>query len=298
MPNRSAGHRVPESTLMKVLADRLFNSGRMFAQSALEAYGENQAHIFVLHAALAVELLAKFNLAAINPVLLADRDVSPEVMVWLASEEQHSGPVPAALRSVGPDRALDIAQGLDEEIRPYRTLLKELSTARNGVAHLGETDIRNLAGRIGEILDALHVLAGASTEVLFGDLQDVVAAYLREYNEAEEQELATLVAHAKAVFDRRYRRGEMVPVEALRESAIHEYGESPLIGPELHLVDCPACGVLGQLSGEIWFGGLPGSVYESFEPKRFSCRTCDLTLTSPSLIRRAGLMQTLEAQDD
>ncbi len=110
--------------------ESLFRGARKFARSALEAHGAEEEEVFLLHAGVSVERLAKAALAKKSPFLLMEMKGKDDTLYHLTGVRQA-----AKLRTVGAGQA--ISRLRDMAVLPQRDPdLDELIELRNGVAHL------------------------------------------------------------------------------------------------------------------------------------------------------------------
>jgi hypothetical protein len=288
---------------MRTLAGRLYESATRFLHAALRAE-DVHGHLPLLHAATAIEHLAKARLAEINPLLLADAKQSPSVLLWLADETKHALPMPRGLRTIGLDRAIEIV-GRRAALDPYRKTLDELREHRNGVAHFGEADAGAADRLLPEVLAVVRALTDglvADPDSIFGEYRDLAAAQLAAYDEQEAREYAVRVEQAKVRFQARHptMTGE------IRGALSRELRHRGLARRETfdeQVAPCPVCGLPAHLDGELLVSidvdadwNPDGTMYHAFpvveyRPFSLRCSTCGLILDSPGLIDRSGALE-------
>ena len=130
----------------------LLPGARKFARSALDAHATGDDEVFLLHAGVSIERLAKATLAHRNPFLLLEMRGSEDALFQFAGIEEGK-----KVRTIGAGQAIARLRRVDI-LPPKDTELDELIELRNGVAHL--------AGDHDSAFDALTVFARTSNQLL------------------------------------------------------------------------------------------------------------------------------------
>jgi hypothetical protein len=293
---------------MKVLAERLFKSARLFLQSALAAYDSQEAHVFLLHGGTALEHMLKARLAELNPALLAKKDSVPS-LAWFADETKHTGPTSIEMRTITMEEALALASAIGAQISIYKDSLTILQRHRNGVAHLGLADEKVAY----EVLPAfLAVMIQLTTELsedpseLFGPYHSFALSQLEEYRAEQERVYEGRIAQALMRFKDEHGELDSTTKAKLAELVELKWHRTDILE---QLMDCPACTLPGYAEGDLeitdWEadfdkegnaeGGYP---VLSYQPRFFRCPTCCLVLDTPELIRLGDLLSRWDLPEE
>jgi len=160
------------------LGIRLARSSSEFAGSALGAMSDGKHSVFLLHAATALEHLAKAVLAARHPSLIAVASKDNfESLLLLVGEAQGAKPG-SRIRTIGAGEALNRAARFAPECAGLKGDLQLLIWVRDGIAHLADAS----AATVDEVLVPYLKASEELREVLgvdrsgywgaFGDLVD------------------------------------------------------------------------------------------------------------------------------
>ncbi|MEU5030159.1 hypothetical protein [Streptomyces milbemycinicus] len=228
----------------------LYAGGRKFAHSAMEANAESDVEVFLLHAGVSIERLAKAALVQKSPFLLLEMKGKEDSLFHLAGVKETT-----KLRTIGAMGALSRLRTMNI-LPPKDTDLDELIELRNGVAHL--------TPEAGDTLDALATFA-RTTNTLLSHLQieqfkywekwhGTVAIALSEHLERVEREVAARIESARFRLSKRL---EGLPQEAVDMVFANAQvrGEGEGFGVNLMCgdftirlpLDCPACRCEGTL---------------------------------------------------
>ncbi|WP_405632406.1 hypothetical protein [Streptomyces sp. NBC_01174] len=126
-----------------VTFDRLYEGAKRFARLAMEAHADEDQEVFLLHAGVSVERLAKAALVLVHPILLTEVDGKDDMLLHLAGAVAKA---PARLRTIGASTAIGRLRKMD--VLPQKPSseaddLDGLIELRNGVAHLGTGDVED-----------------------------------------------------------------------------------------------------------------------------------------------------------
>ncbi|MFE1273396.1 hypothetical protein [Streptomyces sp. NPDC058758] len=229
----------------------LFAGARKFANSAMEANAESDLEVFLLHAGVSIERLAKATLVDQNPVLLLEMKGKEESLFHLAGVKETT-----RLRTIGAAVALSRLRSMG--VLPSKDeVLDELIELRNGVAHLSggaEETFEGLAAFVRTTNTLLTHLQKDAGEY-WGRWQGAVDIALSEHMEKVEREIAGRIESARYRLNKRL---EGLPPEAIAvayANARHNedgvpYGFSIMCGDfEIRVPrECPACRCEGTLT--------------------------------------------------
>jgi len=292
------------------LSARLARSSGEFARSALGAMAEGRHSVFLLHAATALEHLAKAVLAARHPSLIATASSNNfESLLHLVGEGQHAKPK-SRIRTIGAQEAIERAARFAPECIALLEDLRLLIWVRDGVVHLADAS----AATVEEVLvpylrasEELRDALGLDRSAYWGDFIDVVDSALREHVKEARLRVESALAVARAEFARRY--GDLDEKTKAAMVAAIEASYFPLDKYEEQLLDCPACGTPALVSGildldydEDWDHreGILVGVHlagVTFIPRRLGCRACGLELDGREELEATGIEQPWELKD-
>jgi hypothetical protein len=265
----------------------LISGARRFAHSAMDAHANDDEEVFLLHAGVSIERLAKAVLAKKSPFLLLEMKGNDDALFQIAGLEQAK-----KIRTIGAAQAITRLKRLGVLPQAKDSDLDDLIELRNGVAHL-------LAAHDGSF-DALTVFVKTTKTLLtawgnygekrfWGPHYDVVSLTLSEALEKSSRHFGRLVEQA------RYRLAERtkdLPLVA-REAYVKDRSwRRAAIGSDIRSVwlqrECPACRSFGALiTGPpvLITVGKPGEA----DPFRFLCGVCGLFLKTPEELAAAGM---------
>lgn len=284
------------------LSARLARSSGEFAVSALAAMSDGKHSVFLLHAATALEHLAKAVLAARSPSLIAVAGKDNfESLLLLLGETKVATPG-AKIRTIGAREALDRAGRFAPECASLVEDLRLLIWVRDGVVHLADASSASVEEVLVPYLKAseeLRELLGIDRDVYWDRFLDLVDQALKEHVEQVHLRVEAALAVARSEFERRF--GDLgddakkIVLTAIEESY------SPKEKYEEQLIECPACGtpavVFGSLREELdedWDhreGVLLGVHLASvlFTPTSLRCHACHLELSGRDEMDAAGI---------
>ncbi|MCM1941763.1 hypothetical protein NC239_26550 [Streptomyces sp. G3] len=276
--------------------ESLFRGAQRFAWSALEAHGEEEEEVFLLHAGVSVERLAKATLAKTSPFLLMEMKGKDDTLYHLTGVRQA-----AKLRTVGAGQALGRLR--DMGVLPQRDPdLDELIELRNGVAHL--------MASVNETFDGLTVFCRVTNQLLdhlqddqgryWGSWSTLVGITLSDAHERVERDVARRIEHARRLFKKRF--------QDLPQAALESYlATRPQLRPGLQITKkgppkvfvpwpCPACNntaVIAAGAPVLIKSGEPG---ESV-PEMLLCFVCHFSLQDQEM-EAAGIPHRLPLVDE
>lgn len=313
--NKKARREGTPDSFARSLADSLLASSQKFSVSALEGRLEGKNEFFLLHAAVALEQLAKATLAAKHPSLIAADDF--DTLLHTAGQSMHAHRPPQLMKSISMDKALDRCSRLVPGVHPSNPKLQRLRDVRNGVAHLGESpeEADELLVPYLEVTRMLLANVDVSLREYFGEQYSTVEEVLRKAGEKTEDDVRTRVAAAKEQFEKRF-EGIADP-EWMRNVRSMTVATTVTMHDldrlERQLYPCPACQtpalVEGMLEPDYEFDeevedgvfSVHGSLVSlDFYPHELMCNACGLELVTSAEVEAAGVPDswTLEEFDE
>lgn len=266
-----------------------------FAHSAMDAHANDDEEVFLLHAGVSIERLAKAVLAVKSPFLLLEMKGSDDALFQIAGLEQAK-----KIRTIGAAQAITRLKRLGVLPQAKDPNLDDLIELRNGVAHL-------LAAHDGSF-DALAVFIRTTKTLLaawgdfdarlyWGPHHDLVELTSSEAVEKAARHFGRLVEQARYRFAERIKDLPLAAQEAYVEA--HSFRDAGM-GADFRSVllphECPACGGFGELTTGppiLVTVGKPGEA----DPFRFWCRACGLRLNTPEALAAAGMGSRVQLVD-
>ena len=288
------------------LSAQLTDSSGRFARSGLQARPDDPA-TFLLHAATALEQLAKAVLAARHSSLIvAGNDF--ESLLHASGEGAFAKPR-ARMRTITAGEAIIRAGRFVPSVVPLVPNLEFLVAVRNGVAHLGEASASDADEVLIPYLKAseeFRAALGSDRSSYWGEFVDLVDSALKENVKQARIRVETALAIARKEFERRFGDLDDKTKEAMLQ--VIESGYAPEKYDE-QLLDCPACNTPALVSGttkpemdEDWDHreGILLSVHLSsvtFIPQYLRCSACGLELRDRDELDAAGIEEPWELED-
>ncbi|SPE99987.1 hypothetical protein [Streptomyces sp. MA5143a] len=276
--------------------ESLLRGARKFARSALEAHSTENEEVFLLHAGVSIERLAKAALVRKSPFLLMEMKGKDDTLFHLTGVRQAT-----KLRTVGAGQA--IGRLRDMAVLPQRDPdLDELIELRNGVAHL--------MASVDEAFDGLTVFCRVTNQLLehlkrnqglyWGSRSNVVSITLSDAHEKVERDVARRIEQARRLLKKRF--------EDLPQAALEGFvATRPQLDYGLQVTDerppkvfvpwkCPACGHTAVLTtgppNRITYGEPAQS-----SPESLLCFVCRFTL-NPHEMQVAGIANSIPLVDE
>lgn len=284
----------------------LIDSAQQWTHDALEGWNDDN-HMRVALAPMAVELLGKAVLWSKNPVLLVPEN-NESALLKLASDQPDVRV--KGLRTVGLKAVLRRVGEATGALSVPPARLDRIADVRNGAVHVGSGEEARLVlidclTIIGEFLLRLELDQGD----FYGANADLVATLL----DKQKSEIARRVSlkkvrarqrltryeeeHGLAAFER-WKQG--LEDERWASFAFRPYGENAA------QIDCPECGSLGLVVGELdgsieqdwdverdadggWVGVPSPYVQMTLRPDSFVCNVCRLDLGDVEELAEAGM---------
>lgn len=228
-----------------VTFDRLYEGAKRFAHLAMEAHAEQDQEVFLLHAGVSVERLAKAALARVHPTLLTEVNGKDDMLLHFAGAVSKP---PARLRTIGASTAIGRLRKMD--VLPQKPSseaddLDGLIELRNGVAHLGTGDVEDYLGTFVATVDRLLPHMGQEAGSFWESWSDTVQVVLDDRADRLQKDVRLRMNQARHRFRTRFADLPEGAVDGV-EQAVSERGLIVVeVGPAKALFQtlsqCPAC---------------------------------------------------------
>ncbi|WP_411078385.1 hypothetical protein [Streptomyces sp. cmx-10-25] len=279
-----------------VTFERLYEGAKRFACLAMEAHAEEDQEVFLLHAGVSVERLAKAALVRVHPTLLTEVKGNDEMLLHLA------GAVPAPpgrLRTIGAATAIGRLRKMN--VLPGKPSseageLDGLIELRNGVAHLGTSDVDDYLQIFVATTDKLVEHTQQDRALFWGDWSDAARVALDDQEDRLQKTVLLRINQSRQRFKTRFadlpEGAVQGTVEGMSEEGLTVIAVSPAGALFQTLSQCPACekdtaALVLSVDGssllfdmELAAGGL-------------ACRLCGFYLSSAAEVEAAGLPATV-----
>ena len=282
----------------------LARSSRRFVDRAFACHEESDWEGFIVHAGIAIELLAKAVLAKLNPLLIADTR-NEKSLVTLARSGAHDT-IPSSVRTIDAETALRRAREIGVPLNRFENDIRALREARNQIVHSGNHDQdvveRGFDGWIRSMV-ALCEHAGYKMYLVFGANSHLIEIQMKEY--ASSLEALWKLRRTAAEARWQYEISIATTTEIERRSALlqAELESANAIDPTVQWAPCAVCGLPAYLSGE--FEPEPDfdvegdevfvtGFYYEFIPTSLHCQTCGLNLDSRGLVEQSAVLECWE----
>jgi hypothetical protein len=273
----------------------LLPGARTFAHSAMDAHANRDEEVFLLHAGVSIERLAKAVLADRSPFFLMEMKGNDDALFQFAGLEQAT-----KIRTIGAAQAIKRLKRLGVLPQAADLDLDELIELRNGVAHLIPTHDGSFDGLtvfIRTTKTLLEALGNHGAKWYWGPHYRLVQVTLNEAMEKANRRVRQLVEQARYRLSERTRG---LPTDALEAYAEARSVRTAAIGTNHRSVllphKCPAC----RYHGALITGppvrirqGKPGDAI----PQAFLCSVCGLRLVTPEDLAAAHMNQRVPLVD-
>jgi hypothetical protein len=267
--------------------------------------------VYMLHAATALELLAKAYLASLSGCLIASNQL--DSLLHCSGLSSRARTPPSRMRTITMTEALQRIGFVEPAFDSHRPALLLLAEVRNGVAHAGISDPDVNETVLTPFLRACDFLIENTPEAerggFWGEFLPTVDARLSKSMKETEVLVADAIAAARSSFERQY--GSMA--ESAKAAALAAIeGSYDVTKYEQALTDCPACGRQALTSGDYnvdWEADWDqeGSRGEQFIagtypvvtyfPGYLHCRVCDLELDGEEQLDAAEVERSWNIED-
>lgn len=281
------------------LSQQLAESSARLARSGLAALPSGDHTTFALSAGIALEHALKAVLAKRHPALIAAADF--DSLLHACGDSADARIPRRRMKTITPTESLKRVGQLMPSIQILSGQLAPLFDARNGVAHLGDTDATDefmlpFVKAAEHLRDELGVARGD----YWGEYEDLIIAALEAEVADARLRVETALAAAREEFERRYGKLDEKARAAI-QGAI-EAGYTPEKYEE-DIATCPACHGSALVAGATethWEmeSDVDASFIATFVPGYLRCRVCDLELDGEDELRLAGVEQAWEIDAD
>lgn len=233
------------------LAQALVESSIVFAQSAASAYSSESWHLYYLHLATAVEHLVKSVLAGINPAFIADSRAGFDSLLHLCgmADKAATPDFAGVVKTITIKEALSRVGRFIPQYRQPTPAVRLLLDLRNSVVHVGhceKRDAETMLADTAEYVAQLLSFQGVAHDQYWG----ASAVMVSEHTTKRLSEIEALCSrHIQAAKDRYARTIESMDSSGHRAFLATTMPVAPRPSFDSALVDCPACGNPGELTG-------------------------------------------------
>ncbi|GAB3949428.1 hypothetical protein [Streptomyces sparsus] len=275
--------------------DRLYEGGKYFAHLAMEAHAEEKQEVFLLHAGVSVERLAKAALALVHPTLLTEVSGKDDMLLHFAGAVSKP---PTRLRTIGAATAIGRLRKMDVfPQRPSREAddLDGLIELRNGVAHLGTEDVEDYLGTFTATVDKLLLHAGRGRGSFWESWSDTAQVVLDDRAGRLQKAVRLRMGQAQHRFRARF---GSLPAGVVDDVA-QTVGDRGLlvveVGPARALFQtlsqCPACE--REAAALFLAVGKDTALFDlELAAESLLCRLCGFRLSSAEEVEAVGLPTT------
>ena len=267
----------------------LYWGARKFAHSAMEAHARDDEEVFLLHAGVSVERLAKAVLAKTTPFLLMELKGNDDTLFHLAGvKEAPKVRTAGASQVIGRLRVMDVLPKKDSD-------LDELIELRNGVAHLDANSSEAFDGlaTFARVSNTLIPHVDMEPEDFWGQWHGAIEIAVSEVLAGVAREVRGRIEQAKNRLSRRLQGVPGDAVEIIYKNA-NDAAEAGGFGIRAQCGvfsyhsprDCPACGCTGHLALNI--PGV-GTTPEGEGSRSFYCPLCSFMVRGNDELTAAGI---------
>jgi|ERR1700722_12454317 len=287
------------------MKDKLLKQSAGAAQRGIRHYLDEEYDQFLIHAAHSLELVGKARLATIHPSLIVDRDFDSLLHVCAAGK--HAKRPPWNIKTITATEVLARCIQLHPGLRDFSGRLGLLAAYRNSAVHFGEIVAEEKEEIFNSFIAATSLITdemGIKRTDFFGESAELVASRLDASLEKVNRDVAERLTRAVIMFKRRFSELDNAQLEVVLKSVEAGY---PVDKYERRLIDCPACGKQGLISGtcdvdwqaDIDYDGSVSGAYAvvTMTASGFSCGFCGLTLDDAAELKAAGLSTTIDVDD-
>lgn len=270
--------------------DPLWAKAKLFFERAFHEDRDDPR--FGLWCSLALELLARAALSSISPALLAAPEKNHKNLIHALG----LNPDISNRRSIGAVQVFTLCQSLFEQFTADDFGVSiSLLGRRNEELHSGSSAFeayppRMWLSRFYRACQSLSEILDESLDTLFGEEEAKAAEETRaESMEKVKSQVQSKIATHRKVFESKgpneQEMAKQIAIEAGQKLAFQRH----------HRVDCPACGCVATVQGEV-FGqekvtslGDVIVVRQPVAPRKFECTSCGLRLNGYAQLEEAGL---------
>ncbi|CAL9327076.1 hypothetical protein [Streptomyces sp. SudanB182_2057] len=282
-----------------VTFDRLYEGAKRFARLAMEAHTEQDQEVFLLHAGVSVERLAKAALARVHPTLLSEVNGKDDMLLHFAGAVSKP---PTRLRTIGASTAIGRLRKMD--VLPQKSKssseaddLDGLIELRNGVAHLGTSDVEDYLGTFVVTVNRLLPHLGQESGSFWESWSDAVQVVLDDRADRLQKDVRLRMNQARHRFRTRFADLPEGAVDGI-EQAVSERGLIVVeVGPEKALFQtlsrCPACD--REAAALFLAVGQDSELFDmELTAEGLVCGLCGFRLSSSAEVEAVGLPTTVQ----
>ncbi|KIF67100.1 hypothetical protein HY68_35820 [Streptomyces sp. AcH 505] len=281
-----------------VTFDRLYEGAKRFARLAMEAHAKEDQEVFLLHAGVSVERLAKATLVLVHPTLLAEVNGKDDMLLHFAGAVREP---PVRLRTIGASAAIGRLRKMD--VLPQKTkgeadALDGLIELRNGVAHLGTGEyVEDYLGTFTATVDSLLQRVGRDCGSFWEPWSDTVQLVLDDRADRLQKAVRLRIDQARYRFQTRFGEFSVGALDSFAKTK-SERGLIVLeVGPTKALFQtlsqCPAC---EQDSAHLFLAAREDIPMFDMDltAEGLLCGLCEFRLTSTDEVEAVGLPTTVQ----
>jgi hypothetical protein len=271
--------------------ESLLEGARKFALSAWHAHNRHtqDLELFVLHAGVSIERLAKAALSKRNRVLLMETNAKEDMLLHFVGV----GPaLNTRIRTISASVAIGRLRKLGV-LRQKDADLDELIELRNGVAHLHAEAAKKF--------DPVVTFARTSEELLkdlgvtpadyWGRMQSLATIALSEAQSELERSVRLRIRAAKERFEEKFHGMPGKPLRSYRATALPPKPRFQRDVEGLHVsrpAECPACECPSEVLTTMVMT-LETESHVRFEAHTFACQHCGLQLKGREEFQAVGI---------
>ncbi|NJQ04048.1 hypothetical protein [Streptomyces lonarensis] len=275
----------------QITFEQLLSGAQYFAHLALAAHADEATEVFLLHAGVSVERMAKATLVQVHPTLLAEVKGSDDMLLHFAGAT--SAP-PRRFHTVGASVAISRLRKMG--VLPRSGDLDALIELRNGVAHLGASTAEDYLLPFLEANGKLLEHTDQEPAVFWGPWADFVKTTVDENLGRAQRETQRRISQARFRMKTRFERMPKGAAEqlatAVTEPGFVIDGRVPSGVLFRTPVRCPACDT--QAAELLLCADNDALLFEmELMVEGLLCRLCGLGLVGPEEVESAGLSPTV-----
>jgi hypothetical protein len=224
----------------------------------------------------------------------------------VCAASKHAKRPPWNIKTITATEVLTRCIQLHPPLNDYSARLKLLADYRNSAIHLGEIVEEEKTAIFHAFIAASSLVVdemGVGRPEFFGVFAELVASHLDTSLAEINREVAENIARSKALFERRFGALDSAQMQVIVKSVEATYTVATY---ESMLIDCPACGMQGLISGSYdvdWVAdyddGHVSNAYPvvTLSASGFLCEFCALNLDDANELKAAGLPTALNIED-
>lgn len=221
------------------MKDKIYNQSKSFNKKALNYYVEKENCHTIINLSQSAELLGKAFLVNIHPSLIISNDF--DSLLHVCGVGKHSRKSPANIRTIGAREVYRRCLQILPELRDFEKQLNLLADVRNGLIHLGDSEL--------EIINKVFLPYLKYIKKLLEEMETPLDDFFEEYIElantsiqksAKEIDVRVqcFLAKSRSDYKNKFKNTE----EKVKKNIIDTIVKSYLLEQyDEELIDCPAC---------------------------------------------------------